>query len=642
MFRLFLWVNFCVALLHFDVVWCVMLCLVVFCVVFLHLLVCCVVLCFVCLCFVLCCTFEGGNSNALSNVPELQVVYGTNDANKCAAVKRGNPFFRVSTVRDGTAAYTYAVHFVGLLFSNVEALTIAAEGPDHCNFQQNAGSVRDASVRTRQQGGSKESYRVDISNEMVAPITGGEVTFSITIDGAVVQSSACATWNDLADITTKINAGLAYPVAVSKLGSSTLYANSLATYDESLGSYGFSYEFTFSHVAYSGGIGGFTATTDGCTALVAEKGIPAIRITKTADGSSPVNEIVLSEGFQSVDEVTGTYQAYKVPPVFSVLDDASDVSKLLIFDNSGPFTATFAISDGISKTGTLNWDAQDHTVEQELRDLVNNPSIRITVTRHADAVLAPNGFVHTIYCDTKGVLTGLSIADETGSSDISLTTENNAVVCAAADPTKCQFTAVNVPLGRLTDSSTSATYLGKTESLLPIYRVSGFGWDVKFETNLGDVSNLVLGKSRLQGEDAAASGSVVSELFPGTMPAFTLVSDLEEGIKYYFRARIVTSEGLSEPSLVASGIAISNPEGVHHVAVGNALHVDEVQTITVAATRVRQDSNLLSSPSPFHLHLLSISSPSPLRSYPLLSYPIPSHLILFSPLLSSSPLLFAM
>jgi hypothetical protein len=537
---------------------------------------------------------EGGNSRVLSNVPELEVVYATDDANQCTPVEAGNPTFQIDTLRDGAPAYTYFVHFVGKLFSNVDQITVEEKGTSDgssCSFVHDKGSVSDVWVGTVQDGGSRETYTVDISNPD-APITAGQLVFTATIDG-ISYPSACADWDDAADIETKMNTALNNAgfesITVTKISSKTVYASSISAYNEALGSHGFAYEFTFLHEKFTGGIVGFTAAEDSplCTALTAEKGTSIVSTSKLIDGSLPTNELVLSEGFKSIDDVSAVYPAYKVAPVFSVLGDVTDVSTLSIFDLSGPISGlTFTISDSIGSLDDsfeFGWDVSDFVIEEKLRILLD--SNEVTVTRHLDAVNAPNGFVHTIYGGTSGMLSGLSINyDDSSSPEIDLAVVPNDVVCTATDQATCTFTGDSLPLGLATDSATSAIYVGQSDTtLLPIYRVSGFSWDIKFDSNLGDLSPLVLIPEKLQGD---TSSSRVSELFPGILPAFTVVPNLDEGIQHFFRARTVTSEGFSEASSVMGGTAMGNPEGVHHVAIGHALHVDEVQTVSVAAKHV--------------------------------------------------------
>jgi len=547
---------------------------------------------------------EGGNSGVLSDVPEFGVVYNTGDANKCKPVESGNPIFRVDTLREGAPAYTYSVYFVGKLFSDVQPITIPEKGPTSSCWgmltTHSGGSTSDVWIETVQNSGSQETYRADISN-VDTPITAGTLNFIISINAwddvneiVVVNDhpSGCVAWDDLNAITTAVNDALALngneAIEISKVLSNTLDA-SLSDNDGGSGSHGFSYEFKFTDTSYSGGIANFAISTDGCTSLEAEKGTPVILVTKPIDGSFATNELVLSESFKSIDEVSAVHAAFKVAPIFSVLGDVSDVATLHIFDTSAPiselltFTIVYTDENGATATGNIPWDASDYTIESHLRTLLSSDDI--IVTRHVDAVNAPNGFVHTIYCETSGLLSALSTTQSIAApSEVVLIDVPNSVTCVATDPATCIFTGTNLPLGLASDHTASATYIGRSDaSLLPVYRVSGFSWDVTFDSNLGELPNLVLSDDKLQGDSLDSS---VNDLFSGALPTFTVADSLNEGIQYYFRSRLITAEGFSEPSSVMGGIPRGNPEGVHHVAVGTALHVDEVQTVTVAATHI--------------------------------------------------------
>ena len=79
---------------------------------------------------------------------------------------------------------------------------------------------------------------------------------------------------------------------------------------------------------------------------------------------------------------------------------------------------------------------------------------------------------------------------------------------------------------------------------------------------------------------------VVDDLFEGVLPSTHVVTNLKTGIPYYFRIKVMNPLGWSMYSNIAINTPSQEPDSPSNLVVDYASHVDEIQTVTTAATHI--------------------------------------------------------
>jgi hypothetical protein len=126
--------------------------------------------------------------------------------------------------------------------------------------------------------------------------------------------------------------------------------------------------------------------------------------------------------------------------------------------------------------------------------------------------------------------------------------------------------------------------ISSTSSGLKAYKVNGFDWVTRFDTNIGDLPPMVSNVTDLGGSDKQVA--ITDDLFEGILPSAYDIPNLKTGIPYYSRVKVSNPLGYSTHSNVAIHTPSQRPDSPRSINVGYAAHVDEIQTITTAATHV--------------------------------------------------------
>merc|ERR1712054_90443 len=126
--------------------------------------------------------------------------------------------------------------------------------------------------------------------------------------------------------------------------------------------------------------------------------------------------------------------------------------------------------------------------------------------------------------------------------------------------------------------------ISSTSSGLKAYKVNGFDWVTRFDTNIGDLPPMVSNVTDLGGSDKRVA--ITDDLFEGILPSAYDIPNLKTGIPYYSRVKVSNPLGYSTYSNVAIHTPSQRPDSPRSINVGYAAHVDEIQTITTAATHV--------------------------------------------------------
>jgi hypothetical protein len=215
----------------------------------------------------------------------------------------------------------------------------------------------------------------------------------------------------------------------------------------------------------------------------------------------------------------------------------------------------------------------------------------IHVTRHTDPILAPNGFVYYVYFEgssVSGDVNALTVKSETNfniATPVAVTVYKNLEGFTAG-----VFSESQLPLALTSDYATGSGYLGGPTdasklSNLNIYKVNGHLWTVKLDTYLGDLPKLTVGTSKFAGTDSAIT--VTDDFLQGDLPTSYTIPNLKTGIQYNMRVSAENSMGYGPTSTtLVTGTPMGVAEALSTVESGHALHVDEIQTVTTAATHI--------------------------------------------------------
>jgi hypothetical protein len=108
-------------------------------------------------------------------------------------------------------------------------------------------------------------------------------------------------------------------------------------------------------------------------------------------------------------------------------------------------------------------------------------------------------------------------------------------------------------------------------------------YKVKLDTYLGNLPKLSVSSDKFAGTDSAIT--VTDDFLQGDLPTSYTIPNLKTGIKYNMRIAAKNSKGFGPTSkTLVSGTSMGVADALTTVKSGNAMHVDEIQTITTAAT----------------------------------------------------------
>jgi hypothetical protein len=359
------------------------------------------------------------------------------------------------------------------------------------------------------------------------------------------------------------------------------------------------------------------------------KGTTAV-IRTDREGGADVNQLTLREPYQG--SAAGPQDVYIVNQLFTVRAPGTTVQRVLVMRNSenAPWTngePEFTLTAGTelttrmehplygyaNKTNCIKWNAYDWEVEDALALI----GLHVTVTRGVDNADAPGGYVYTIYFDSDAVdnikvpllvANGVDSECDPAGADSNLFNPgaNEQVVVESVvegSPLGGRFTtphtchtddmaprrhvpcpaATVLPLGASTDKHTPQRFLGgRGDEPLRVYKTTGLQYSIEFDSNLGDLQPLAVNLNGLPDSSVA-----VNDLVSGVLPKNFDIEGLPTGIPYYTRVNAHTVEGYSrEYSLPTAAKPMGRPGTPLQQAAGIALHVDEVQSLTLGATHI--------------------------------------------------------
>eukprot|EP00970_Alexandrium_tamarense_P009994 scaffold1976_cov187-Alexandrium_tamarense.AAC.23 len=304
----------------------------------------------------------------------------------------------------------------------------------------------------------------------------------------------------------------------------------------------------------------------------------------------------------------GTHDLFVVPPIFTVHEDTSEVQRIIVMDDNndaiwGSGQPSYILSFDGESTDCLAYDASDAKIESALNSLTTLcPGFDscVTVTRRTDSVQAPNGHVYTVYFDSSSVarkdindpgVNGL-VADASHSDCNAFDAsggERIVINTLVQGTVSSDYTNNQVPFGK------SSRWIGESRSDLPLYRVSGNYWYIRFGQSLGSVDSMSLTPVTLSSN---AELSVESIFFNGVNPDHVVVSDLTTGIPYFFRAYSRNTLASSVSSGVVSAMPSERPARITRVFSGHALRENEIQSLVIAASHQKELQTIRTSAIP--------------------------------------------
>lgn len=315
------------------------------------------------------------------------------------------------------------------------------------------------------------------------------------------------------------------------------------------------------------------------------------------DGGMPSDGIVLSEIYHG--DVLGRLKIYNAPTLHTVHKDTSEIQQIIVKDMNNTSiwsvnTPSFKLAYLNESTPCIAYNSTALQVERIINDistLCPEEDSCVSVTRSLDASIAPNGFLFTLHFKY-GSLANKNIPDpyeggfEGNLQDLECTPfsyedgEFLDLSTIVQGRTTEMFSPAQIPLGNMNSASSKDVWRSESADNLSIYRVSGKGWEIKYDNVLGNLPSLTCI------DDTLSNNSVlkVFKHIEGVNSQRAIVDGLSQGVPYYFRVKAQNSVGVSVASETQIGIAGSIPRPLTGFTANHVLHENEVQLITVTAS----------------------------------------------------------
>lgn len=210
----------------------------------------------------------------------------------------------------------------------------------------------------------------------------------------------------------------------------------------------------------------------------------------------------------------------------------------------------------------------------------------ITVSKSHDSIIAPNGYVYTLYLQP--ALLNLTFND----TDVSCSPFNRSngemlvVETLREHNVSPSFSSNLIPLASVDDPAMGVKWIGGDREALALYRVTGKFWDIDFDQYSGNVPPIEV----VHGTALPPTMQLymIDDVIPGRYPEHTKISNLMTGIPYFVRVSATNAIGRSHFSDVCEAIPSEVPPPVEIFNVGHALYVNEVQSLSVVGSLVNE------------------------------------------------------
>ena len=135
---------------------------------------------------------------------------------------------------------------------------------------------------------------------------------------------------------------------------------------------------------------------------------------------------------------------------------------------------------------------------------------------------------------------------------------------------------------------------GSGAEAFAVYKVTGLRYSVRFDSNLGDLESLAVDQALLPG-----SAPDVAALVEGALPSGATLGGLPTGLPFATRVTAASALHAVGYGNASAGVSVAHaagpPGAPGGLRAGLALHVDEVQEVTVGATHVDEVQRVESS-----------------------------------------------
>nr|CCA13958.1 similar to titin isoform N2B putative [Albugo laibachii Nc14] len=530
-------------------------------------------------------TMRGGSSQVLGDVPALRIInVGTNPCSSLLTGPRAPKVaIWVETIRNGVFAYSYEINY--LEYDKQSASKNLLEVKTSTCSTSNWGHTRGNSrmIRTKQTsfGGSPSIQQISIIDSTIVA-----KALKFSLDGTSIV-------NCLPFDFTILNLVQALE-SIPSIGSNGVKV--VRDFNAEISPPGSSFLVTFTGDQVTGRLPLLQAVVYDATCQNAFSSPDStISITTLLDSGQHPNYFVISQLYEG--DQPGLQVAYHVPQIFAIPNPASEIQQIVVTTTSSSGFSTgdvYKLQLGsIFTTPDIAWNAQEEDLEIALGVNGGFSDIRsaFTVTRRKNAVLAPRGFVYTVYFNdptftgNQPLLTVPSLSTNFGSGGG--TVIPTALVDGSDDDLNVKLSSNTIPLAQQGEPNRRATYLAE-DSIQKIYRVNGFLWNVRFKSSIGDILGL-------EGIHPSSSGSkvvVTDNLVRGKKSTVHEISHLFSGIPYHVRVAASNELGLGPFSAPNRATPSGIPAEVSQVEAGPALYESEVQAVRTAATYISEVQNI--------------------------------------------------
>ena len=331
-------------------------------------------------------------------------------------------------------------------------------------------------------------------------------------------------------------------------------------------------------------------------------------------------QIVVNPGYIGTD--TGINLVYKKSPVFAVQNQNVQMYSIVskypgATGNNFSLTLNLRYENASAVGGTtscLSWNSEEAAVESALSAssfglCVSTYAPCVSVTRYSDDVSNPNGFNFNIYIES-------SVDDNYLSPSLLQISEGS---CSGYNPLLLSISKVgpgsahtafsrdviplaspSIPYGKGVITP-MAYYKGVSVTRLPLYKVDGNYWAVRFNSNLGNLNPLIAAPTKY----GIASVSVRDDVVQGVNPTGEVLTGLLTGVQYSVLMQSYTrgpSKGYSAYS-TSTSTSISVPSGLPPAVLNfqatDTLRVMEVQEVAVYGTRLPEIQTITTSAEPY-------------------------------------------
>jgi hypothetical protein len=153
------------------------------------------------------------------------------------------------------------------------------------------------------------------------------------------------------------------------------------------------------------------------------------------------------------------------------------------------------------------------------------------------------------------------------------------------------FTANQLPFG----GAPAHRWIGESQSNLPIYRITGMYWLIRFGQSIGSVTEVSIDSSSLS---SSARFSIVT-VHDGVNPGHVTIPHLLTGIPYYFRVYARNNNlAISSHSGTVSAVPSGEPGPMRMLSSSYSLHQNEVQKVILAASHQNEVQTITTSAVP--------------------------------------------